>query len=300
MDSVPSGIPTGPIIDFVVIGAMKAGTTHLHSLLSQHPGINMSSIKETNFFCYDQPPGGDWALSKEWYRSLFQNRPGLRGEASPNYAKHSLDPRIAQRIFAANPKAKLIYLLRDPTARAVSHYLHNLLGGRESRAITDVLQRRWSHYLRISRYHEQLQPYLKVFPKNQILLLPSEVLFSSPKQALTSVYDFLGVPVVLPVFMPTETHTLLSRLTRRSRKILAKRKPVGAQKDLCDLLVALPHDHPWDSASFAAQLGFTEQHRDMLTFLLAADIRDLSEHLKGIQHFDSLDWLPYAKHKDAL
>jgi len=274
---------------------MKSGTTHLYLLLSEHPGINMSSVKEPNFFCYDSPQDGNWALSAEWYSSLFQDRSGLRGEASPNYTKHSFDPRIAQRLFRANPKAKLIYLLRDPTDRAVSHYLHNLISGKEVRAINIVLQRRWSHYLRTSRYHEQLQPYLNVFPKEQILLLPSELLAAQPKEALTIIYDFLGLPILFPSLIPEEAHTLSSRLTRRNRKFLAKRELIGAQKDLCNLLVTLPHDFPWDSAAMAEKLGFTIQYREKLISLLAQDTRELAKYLKESSslwpHWTSINWL---------
>jgi hypothetical protein len=121
------------------------------------------------------------------------------------------------------------------------------------------------------------------------------MLAERPKEALTIIYNFLGLPTVFSSLIPKETHTLSSRLTRRNRKILAKREPIGAQKDLCRLLVTLSHDFPWNSAVLAEKLGFTAQHRETLISLLAQDTRELGKFLTNSNslwhHWNSIRWL---------
>ncbi len=53
--------------DFLIIGAMKCGTTSLFHYLQQHPGIIESSTKEVNFL--DNPRL--YRYGENWYRSHF-------------------------------------------------------------------------------------------------------------------------------------------------------------------------------------------------------------------------------------
>jgi hypothetical protein len=93
---------------FLVIGAMKAGTTSLHRCLSNHPDVFMSAPKELDFF------EKNWSRGWEWYRSQFQagDVAMLRGESSTNYAKYPRFGGVAGRIHRSLPDVKLIYLLR--------------------------------------------------------------------------------------------------------------------------------------------------------------------------------------------
>ena len=53
--------------EFVVIGAMKAGTTSLHRYFSMHPEISMPRKKELNFYNVDR----NWQKGLDWYLSYY-------------------------------------------------------------------------------------------------------------------------------------------------------------------------------------------------------------------------------------
>ena len=102
-----------------IIGAMKAGTTTLHYLLDRHPDIFMSLEKEPQVFS-SKPLAS--------YDDIFEgyDKQKYMGESSTAYTKLPDEPNIAKQIYDYNPDAKLIYLIREPMARAVSHYRHNI------------------------------------------------------------------------------------------------------------------------------------------------------------------------------
>ena len=101
---------------------MKCGTSTLQAQLAAQPGIFMTTPKEPNYFS-DDPV---YARGAAWYRGLFDGAaPGdLTGEASTHYTKLPTYPETLARMTAVVPAARLIYILRDPVERAVSHYLH--------------------------------------------------------------------------------------------------------------------------------------------------------------------------------
>jgi hypothetical protein len=172
----------------LVIGAMKAGTTTLHAWLSQHPDIAMSTIKEINYFVSDRTD-----RDPAWYAHHFDTRAPFRGESSTSYAKFPQRPGVAQRIHALIPDARLIYVLRDPIERTVSHYLHAVQRGREQRSLSDALAVLEDNlYVDPSRYYLQLEQYWPYYPPPRILLLTTSELHRSPRAALDRVTDFIG------------------------------------------------------------------------------------------------------------
>src|SRR5262249_36967074 len=119
---------------FLVLGVAKAGTTSLHSYLSQHPQIYMSRMKEPHFFAYGEAPlpafigpGVDRLKDRivaTWdaYQTLFAEMNGERacGEVSTT----NIMQRACERIKHYLPKARLIVILRQPAERAYSQFLH--------------------------------------------------------------------------------------------------------------------------------------------------------------------------------
>ena len=93
--NVHSSLPT-----FVVIGAMKAGTTTLHAWLAEHPDVCMSARKELDFFVED----GNWERGVGWYRLRFVSCAAekARGESSPNYAKIHAAPGVPKRMYSVS------------------------------------------------------------------------------------------------------------------------------------------------------------------------------------------------------
>jgi hypothetical protein len=169
---------------------MKAGTTSLWRYLESHPDIFVARDKEPNFFTTN----GNWHLGLDWYESLFAGVAGERaiGEASTAYSKHPKFSGAAERIAKHLPNARLIYVMRHPLERMVSHYNHMASKGMERRPIDDALLED-PHYLQVSRYAAQMEQYLRFFPREQLHLVTTESLRDDRVAAIQAVYRFLGV-----------------------------------------------------------------------------------------------------------
>lgn len=178
-----------PPPDFIIIGAMRAGTTALAERLSRHPDIGMSRLKETDYFIaeknYDRGPA--------WYRSLFPEEKPIRGEASPNYTKNDVFAGVPERIRAARPDVKLIYIVRDPVDRFWSQYNHTWLMRGGLPLPDDLLSAgEGAHILASSMYSRQLDAYLRVFPAEQIRVVDlDDFAFNAPR-TLDEICRFVG------------------------------------------------------------------------------------------------------------
>jgi Sulfotransferase family len=110
-----------PKPNLFIIGAMKAGTSSLHSYLGAHPQIFMTEVKEPAFFedpAHRKRPkeGIGYWNNLSHYLELFAltgDRPVV-GESTTDYTKLPLKTGVARRIFDFNSDARLIYLMRDP------------------------------------------------------------------------------------------------------------------------------------------------------------------------------------------
>jgi Sulfotransferase domain len=167
MESKSSSLPT-----FIVIGAMKSGTSSLHKYLGMHPEIGMSLKKELDFF----KSKIFYSNGLDWYKNQFSDQYPFRGESSPNYTKCHEDSGIAERMHNILPNIKLIYVVRNPIERIVSHYVHNYSNGRESRGLLEVLENKVNNnYLETGLYMFQLKQFLKYYERDQILLIKPSV-----------------------------------------------------------------------------------------------------------------------------
>ena len=178
--------------NFLIIGAMKSGTTTLYHHLRVHPQVFMPANKEPQFFS-DEPM---WTRGFGWYESLFAQAGDAVaiGEASTDYTKYPLYPHVPERIFHYAPDMKLIYILRAPVQRMYSHYVHNYYAGRVDGSPAQVLLND-PHYLAVSCYYLQIQQYLAFFPSDQLKLIVLDDLKHNPRQVMRDVFGFLGVDI---------------------------------------------------------------------------------------------------------
>jgi hypothetical protein len=207
-----------PLPDFLIIGAQKAGTTALFAYLRWHPEITGPSWKEVSFF--DRRYREDErayrasfpAKPRQWLVARRRGRWPLVGEASPSYILHPLAPQRARDLV---PQARLIAILRNPVDRAYSHYQHEVRLGREPLSFQDALDREdermrgevermateptyfsdawWNYtYVERGRYAEQLERWLAIFPRDQLLILFMEELRDDTPGTYARVLDFLG------------------------------------------------------------------------------------------------------------
>ncbi len=183
--------PTGPLEPtFLVIGAMKAGTTSLWHYLRAHPQIFMPDLKEFQFFSDERR----WVEGMGWYRDHFQGGGGAvaLGEASTGYTKYPRPEGVPARIAEALPNVRLVYVVRDPIERIRSHYLHSVHKQRETRPLADAIEATPA-YLAISRYRTQIDQYLEFFPREQLLVITAEELRANRVATLHRVFGFIGV-----------------------------------------------------------------------------------------------------------
>jgi sulfotransferase family protein len=196
----------------LIIGAQRSGTTSLFNYLVQHPDVLPPLGKEIHYFDFYYTRG------VRYYRGRFPYRHRLRRgaitlDATPYYLAHPLVPERAAQLL---PGVKLIAVLRNPVDRALSHYQHEIRGGREALSFAEAIDQEperlageeerlrkepeyysWNHhrysYTRRGLYLEQLRRWVQHFPRSQLLVLQSERLFRDPAGTMAAVHRFLGL-----------------------------------------------------------------------------------------------------------
>lgn len=184
-----------PLPGFLVAGAPKCGTTSLADALGRHPEVFIPGRKEVAFFHDDE----FFSNGMGWYADHFRPAaPGtLIGEATPDYLASA---RACERIREALPGVKLVFVLRQPTRRAQSHYWFRQRGGREQRSFLEAVrqelddpEREGNYLLPHGRYGRNLEQYFDRFPAEDIFVLGFSDLTTSPSTELARLGSFLGV-----------------------------------------------------------------------------------------------------------
>ena len=175
--------------DYIVIGAMKCGTTTLAAQLGAQKGIFMTDPKEPYFFS-DDPV---FARGGDWYASLFaEAAPGdILSEASTHYTKRPELPETVTRMKAALPEVRLVYMIRDPMARIVSHYIHEWSQGVLSVPLAEALERH-TPLVDYGRYGWQVAPYIEAYGAEAVLLTSLERMKADPNGELGRVAAHIG------------------------------------------------------------------------------------------------------------
>jgi hypothetical protein len=174
-------------LDFLGLGAQKAGTSWIHACLYEHPQIVMPATKEIHFF------SNHYANGLTWYAGHFQDRLAHQviGEFSPTYLYH---PDAPKRIHAYNPHVKLLICLREPVARTLSAYRYAMQTGAIPPTMTlDTLIEQYPAYVEHSLYSVQIERYLHYFKRDQLLIMLYEDIASEPFRFMQDIYQFVGV-----------------------------------------------------------------------------------------------------------
>jgi hypothetical protein len=191
--------------DFLIIGAMKSGTTTLYNDLLLNPRIFMPVDKEPHNLTSDAvlTPEGRAA-----YAALFAPaRPDqLCGEASTGYTKRPTFEGVAPRARALlGPSLKLVYVVREPVSRAISHHYHdfswNAIHGDADRALRESPE-----FTDYSRYAYQLEPWLDTFGQNNVLVIIFEEYVKDRRGTVERVSRFLGVEPALDAIDAEKVH----------------------------------------------------------------------------------------------
>ena len=234
----PAAAPDQPMLDFMIVGAQKCGTTALWEYLSAHPQIGMSQPKEVHLFSA-QAYSPDWSPAEidRVYEPWFQHctDASVLGEVTPIYM---FLPEVAPELKRYNPRLKLIVLLRDSVERTISNYYMQRALGKEKLPISLALLAepwrlwrcqnprgkgsayRFHSYRARSLYSGQLRNLFRCFDRDQVLVVSSAELLRNHCRTLRRVFTFLEVDYVdmAPIVaLPGELHgkrrhPILSRL----------------------------------------------------------------------------------------
>lgn len=246
--------------DFFVVGAPKAGTTAVYQWLRSHQDVFLPCIKEPGYFAYANvsatPRNGPFdpeyvrqiTVDNRSYADLY-SMAGARmtGDVSPVYL---LDENAAGRIAAARPDARIIIVLRDPVERAFSQFMHHVRDSLDAcETFDEALENEgprlrdgwsWGHgYATHGHYASQIERYLAVFPKEQILFLEYQSLQNDPNACWQRIITHLGIAQER-LARNDRVNTTTGLATVPSRPGLARRlrHPGGLQRLLKKLMSA--------------------------------------------------------------
>jgi len=192
--------------DFIIPGAMKAGTTGLYwTLCKEHPNIGYPEVKELTFF------DNHWKKNLNWYANHFKHvKEGqITGESSPSYL---VRPYAIERMKKILPGAKIIVMLRNPVDRSFSQFKHYVKNSRRFDhciGLTENFEEFLEQYanppydkrlhwmgiglLERSIYLPQIKELLKHYNKRQIMIIKSEDYFRNPLKVCNQVCRFLKI-----------------------------------------------------------------------------------------------------------
>lgn len=178
--------------DFLIIGAMKAGTTSLYRDLIANPAVFFSDDKEPGNLNHDDvlEPGGLAAYARHFERA----RPGqICGEASTTYSQrpqYSNIPQRALKVLGAG--TRIIYVVREPVARIISQHMHAWTIGLRREQIDEAVRRR-PRFIDFSRYAWQITPWIETFGREQVMIVRFESYVENRRETVTEISRFLGV-----------------------------------------------------------------------------------------------------------
>lgn len=196
------GSTVTPRPNLFLIGAMKSGTTSLDSYLASHPSIFMVPIKEPTHFVDGRElqsispaawRAGYWR-DQTRYLDLFAEAEDavIVGESSTNYSKLPEISGVARRLADFNPDASIVYIMRDPIQRTISHYWHMATWHSETREMLKAVKQEPS-YRQVSHYAMQLAPYLECFGAERVKTLTLEGLKADPVGTMRDLFEWLEV-----------------------------------------------------------------------------------------------------------
>lgn len=184
--------------NFFIIGSARSGTTGLYNNLVQHPEIYMPRRKELHFFSHG------WHKGLDWYKSHFENynNEKIIGEASVSYTYPDLPQFFERMKETVGTDLKFIYIVRDPTVRAISHYHYYRYYGKKSNSASfkEAFENE-TFYRKTSLYSNFIKQYQDHFGKDSMHIVVFEEMIKEPEKTLADVLRFLDVA---PDFVPKD------------------------------------------------------------------------------------------------
>jgi hypothetical protein len=261
--------------DYLIVGAMRSGTSALYEYLTKHPRVARSTTEEVHYFTLHYERGVDWyrghfptSLRNAFTRAVHGGNV-LTGEATPYYMFH---PHAPYRIASLLPEVKLIVVLRNPVDRAYSHYLHarrvgvepltsfeealeaepERLRGESERMAADPGYKSRNHwhfsYLRRGMYAEQIEVLFSLFDRRNVLVLQSEGLLRDPAGNHAAALRHLGLPEITLGEYPRHNASGYPPMEEQTRRRLAEHFAERNER----LFRLLGRDFGWEESTLLA------------------------------------------------
>lgn len=196
--------------DFILVGAMKSGTTSMYNILKNSSQISTPLRKEIKFFNQNDFnirgryllfedhktwKNFDWnnnskKLIEKYSENFSDNTDKLNFEASTNYY---CSEKAAKRIYNTIPKTKLIFMLRNPIDRAYSHYKHWVKTGRAIYNFENQIKYETPNIITQGFYKNHIKNYLNYFSKDQIHIIIFEEFIKDMNRILNELFNFLNI-----------------------------------------------------------------------------------------------------------
>ena len=192
--------PRYRVLEFIIAGTMKGGTTAGIKNLSMHPDISM--VKEEIHY-YDNKE--NYQKGIEWYKSHFNYTKKSCGDKNHDVMYEYSCLELLQMV---NPQVKIILFLRNPIERAYSHWkmTRDLFKNQKSFefCVNDEINHRmgenrlgkiafWYHFVQRGLYYEQIQEMLKYFPRDNIFISISEKIRNNMDEEYNKMFKFLNL-----------------------------------------------------------------------------------------------------------
>lgn len=188
-------------VDVFIVGGQKCGTTALHNYLIKHPKIISGKIKELHFFDYEPYFDKENIIKSPMHlRALFQRKipeDSILIDSTPNYSwwENSIN-----RIYNYNKNAKLIFIMRNPVQRALSHWNMqydlkiSLKSFRDSynQELRGDTSRELS-YISRGFYSKQIKKMFNNFGRKNVHILESKDLKENTNNELLKISNFLNI-----------------------------------------------------------------------------------------------------------
>lgn len=246
--------PAAP--NLFLLGAAKAGTSTLYDWLAAHPQVYMSPVKEPHHFTPAMPDGRPVpgaVTARAAYLALFADGAAQRwrGEASASYLHHGAV--VVPAILRLAPQARFLVLLREPVARAWSHYLMAKRAGQLRRSFESIVaaapalppRSAAADCIEMGCYAEQLRAVLTQVPRERLWVGLQADLARAPAALAAGLAAFLEIDVAgFPAAAPRRNAHAAPRgglaaalLRAGPARALRRRLPAGFAAPLRRLLL---------------------------------------------------------------
>lgn len=194
------------MVNLVIAGFSKCGTTSLYDMLKLHKDIDVGSSKEPSFFSKiqgfnatkdysDWSVGGNYDKGIKWYESIFRKTAKVKYlmEASTIYSFDTQSPVLLNNY---NPNTKIIFIVREPYKRIESHYFQEVKNGMKLPKFETFITSehpRLKFYKKVTKYKTAITRYIDVFGDKNVYVTSLNVLKDNPNSVFTEIFDFLDI-----------------------------------------------------------------------------------------------------------